>query len=908
MIPFEITRPWALAILLVALPLLVLFFVRSLSDFPTFQRKLSLGIRGLIVLLLTLALAGFAWLQKTDEQYFVFLIDQSTSISENGRQKLDEVLTAAKETVGENKVAFLPFASTPGAVQQQFGEEKKEEIKSTETAAKPDSEQDPDSESEADSEPDPASKPDEVKIASSEELAEQKEQKQFRDGTNIAAAIEAAAGYLPPGYVPRIVLLSDGNETQGDALAAASQSRVPVSTMPLPPRSEQEVQLSAVNVPAEVREGEPFMVEVVVQSNHDDEGIIEVFRGDHKVISEKKKLKTGENRFQFQQSIERERLAAYTVRISKLAEDTLLDNNIESGLVYAAGKPRVLIIESDPNLIRDLAYALEEEGIQSDVRPVQGMPESLADLQNYELMIVSNVPATKLSQQQMDITRTWVQELGGGFIMLGGDQSFGLGGYYKSSLEEILPVRSDFEKEKENPSLGMVLVIDKSGSMDGEPIEMAKSAARSAVELLGKRDYVGVIAFDGESFVISEMQSARNKGKISDEIARIDAGGGTVMYPAMELAYEMLSATSAKLKHCIVLTDGVSSPSDFEGLTQTMVSSKMTVSTVAAGDGADIDLLEAIARMGKGRHYHTTDPSQVPQIFAKETVTASKSAIDEQPFLPQVIRATHALADIDMESAPFLLGYVMTRPKPTCEVILSTEKGDPLLAWWRYGLGMTAAFTSDAKNRWSAEWMTWEGFGKFWTQVIRHTMRKSDARGIIVDVNRNGKQTTVNVDAVDEIGQFFNNADVELTLINPNLKRDSFELEQTAPGRYRTEFDTDISGAWHMEISLKKNDQAIYRQSRGLTVGYSDELRIRSTNEALLKSIAESSGGTFISDPSELAAKTEAQPVSRPFPLWPWLVTASLILLALDVALRRIDFSLHWPFRWFARVGEEAVA
>ena len=449
----------------------------------------------------------------------------------------------------------------------------------------------------------------------------------------------------------------------------------------------------------------------------------------------------------------------------------------------------------------------------------------------------------------------------------------------------------------------MVLAIDKSGSMGGDKIEMAKSAARSAVELLGKRDYIGVVAFDGDSFVISEMQSARGKGKISDEIAQIDAGGGTSMYPAMELANEMLAATSAKLKHCIVLTDGISSPGDFEGLTQTMVSAKMTVSTVAVGEGADIELLESIAQVGKGRHYFTTDPSQVPQIFAKETVTASKSAIDEQPFLPQVIRATHALADIDMESAPFLLGYVMTRPKPTCEVILSTEKGDPLLAWWRYGLGMTAAFTSDAKSRWSAEWMTWEGFGKFWTQVIRHTMRKSDARGIIVDVQRNGKQTTLNVDAVDELGQFLNSADVELTLINPNLKRESFQLEQTAPGRYHTEFETDASGAWHMEIALKKNDQVIYRQSRGLTVGYSDELRIRPANEGLLRSIAETSGGAYLSDLSELASATDAAPVTRPFPLWPWLVTVALVLLALDVALRRIDFSLHFPFRSFARTA-----
>ena len=195
MIPFEITRPWALALLLIALPLLVLFFKRSLSDFPTLQRKISLAIRSLIVLLLILALAGFAWLQKTDEQYFIFLVDQSTSISDNGREKLDEVLTAAKESVGDNRVAFLPFASNTGEIQQEFGTQEKEA-----SADQPEDK------------PDDKPGPDEVEIASTEELADQQQQERFRDGTNIAAAIEAAAGYLPPGYVPRIVLISDGNQ------------------------------------------------------------------------------------------------------------------------------------------------------------------------------------------------------------------------------------------------------------------------------------------------------------------------------------------------------------------------------------------------------------------------------------------------------------------------------------------------------------------------------------------------------------------------------------------------------------------------------------------------------------------------------------------------------------------------
>lgn len=857
MIPLELTRPW---MLLLALPLagvVVMFYVRSLSDFPARQRVVSMVSRLLILGLIVLALAGLTLLRPTNDLFVIFLGDQSLSVGEDANKVGSEFLEQIAKHQSKHMVAELPFASSPG------------DIKIDERALfLPIEKENEDS------------KPSIIPESQ-------------REGTDLAAAIETAAGYAPPGYVPRIVLLSDGNQTNGDAIAAASRSRVPVFTMPLPTRSDPEVQVSAVDVPAEVQEGEPFYVDVTIESNHDDEGLIEIFRGDHKVVSEKKKLITGENRLRFQQSIERDRLAAFTVRISGLTEDTLLDNNSDSGLVYAAGKPRVLIVESDPNLIRELAYSLEDEGIQVDVRPPQGMPDSLADLQNYECVILSNVPATDLTTQQMLVTRTYVQELGGGFIMLGGEQSFGLGGYYKSALEEILPVRSDFEKEKEKPSLGMVLVIDKSGSMQGDKIEMAKSAASAAVELLGRRDSVAVLAFDGSTYVQSEMQSASNKGKIKDEISRLDAGGGTTMYPAMEMAYEMLLATPSKLKHVILLTDGVSSPGDFEGLAQLMTSSKMTVSTVAVGDGSDTALLDSIARVGKGRFYETNDPAQVPQIFAKETVTASKSAIDEQPFIPVVVRATHALKDIDMEAAPFLLGYVMTRPKPTSEVILATEKGDPLLSWWRYGLGMTAAFTSDAKTRWAAEWMTWPGYGKFWTQVVRQTMRKSDTRGIQVAANQASGQTQVAVDAVNELGQFLNDAKVEMTVIQPGLKQDKHALVQTAPGRYENQVETKRPGAYHMEITVSQNDKVVYRQSRGLMVGYSDELRIKPSDEQLLQTVAESSGGLFnptvqqIFDPGD-------ETTSRPTPLWPHLLTAAAILFLIDVALRRIDFSLHF--------------
>jgi Ca-activated chloride channel family protein len=835
----ELTDPAWLAAL-IALPPVIYYFIRSLVDFPRWQRVVSLVTRLVILSLLVLALAGLTLVRPTHEQYVVFAIDQSLSVGEEAKKEVDAFLKQALPHQGANRVAFVPFAAAPAL---------------------------------------PGDRPPEGEAGLD------------RQGTDLSAAIEAAAGSSPPSYVPRIVLLSDGNQTQNDALRAALRAEVPISTVPLKTRSDPEVQVSQVIVPAQVREGEPFYVEVVIDGNHDDEGLIEVYRGAHKVVGERRPLKKGENRLRFQQSITDERLAEYTVRVSGLKQDTLLDNNAESGLIFTAGKPRVLLVESDPKLAQHFAWAMEQEEIQVDVRPPEGMPDGLADLQNYELVVLSNVPATALSQRQMDMARTYVQDLGGGLMMLGGEQSFGLGGYYKTVLEEILPVRSDFEKEKEKPSLAMVLVIDKSGSMGGEKIELAKEAAKSAAELLGGSDKLGVIAFEGETFWISELQPASNKGRIIDDISRLEAGGGTNMYPAMEEAFAALQTTVAKLKHVIILTDGISAPGDFEGIANDMATARITISAVGVGNGADEQLLEEIARIGQGRYYFTDDPGSIPQIFAKETVTASKSAIDEQPFLPQVVRPSQALSDIDFQAAPFLLGYVMTRVKPTSELVLASEKGDPLLAWWRYGLGMTVAFTSDAKSRWAAEWLSWPGYGKFWAQLVRHAMRKSETKGVLVDVKQQGRRATVTVDAIDAAGRYLNQADTDLTVIDPQLGNRKLPMTQTAPGRYTASFDTPQSGAYHMELAQKQQGTVTYRQSRGLMVGYADELRLRPTNEALLKSLAEVSGGVYNPAPGDVFAETD-RTAQRTTPLWPYLLMVAASLLVLDVALRRIDFNL----------------
>jgi hypothetical protein len=397
------------------------------------------------------------------------------------------------------------------------------------------------------------------------------------------------------------------------------------------------------------------------------------------------------------------------------------------------------------------------------------------------------------------------------------------------------------------------------------------------------------------------MQPASNTAKISDEIARIEAGGGTTMYPAMEMSFEMLMAASAKLKHVILLTDGISSPGDFEGAASKMASNRITLSTVGIGHGAHQEVLERIARLAGGRYYFCNEPQAVPQIFAKETVTASKSAIHEEPFLPQLMRPTPVLSEIDFEAAPFLLGYVVTRAKPTSELILASEKGEPILAWWRYGLGMCAAFTSDAKNRWAAEWTTWPDFGKFWAQVVRHVMRKNETNGAVVDIRRQGSQVDVLLDAVDAHGQFINQADTSLTVLDPQLQRQQMAMSQVAPGRYKATFAAPQSGTYHLELAQHSAGQQTFHQTRGLVVGYADELRLRPTNQPLLTKIAEVSGGRYAADAKSIFLP-DGRTAPRAEPLWPYLLSAVALLFVLDVALRRIDFSRFRPL-WRPRMG-----
>ncbi|MDR2706315.1 MAG: VWA domain-containing protein, partial [Planctomycetaceae bacterium] len=830
---FELSHPQYL-VGLIFVAVLLWGFRYSLTDFSKTQRFISLGVRLVILILIVFALAGLTFLSPTHEKMIVFLLDQSRSIDPAASEKAQQFIESAQKIAGTTPIPVVTFAANP-----QIQNHTSPVFPSTDFVQE------------------------NVDVSELSEQSEQSKQSELseltdKNATNIAAALKPALALIPPRYVPHLVILSDGNETAGDILTAAVRGGVTISTVPLPASAEPEVQLADLKLPTQIRQGEPFYLDIVIQSNYNTDAIITLYKDSFKVVEETKTLKIGENVFRFRQSVDDQRQQEFSVTVSAHG-DTILDNNRAAGLLFTGGKPRVLLIDSEPKTIRDLASALREQDITAEVRPPEGVPRSLEELDHFDAVILSNVPATSLTIHQMNLLRTYLSELGGGLMMLGGEQSFGLGGYYKTPIEEILPVRCDFEKEKEKPSLAIALVIDRSGSMGGQKMELAKDAAKAAVELLSPRDFATVIAFDHESYVVCAMQSAVSTGTINAAISTIEAAGGTNIYSGLIDAHEQLRRTSAKLKHVILLTDGHSSPGDYEGIVRQMLNDQITVSTVGVGD-ADNELLKMIAENGKGRHYSCNDPKAIPQIFAKETITASKSAINETPFIPVIVTPTEVLANIDIETAPPLLGYVVTRAKPTSRFILATQNetgtGDPLLVWWRYGLGMSAAFSSDAKSRWGAEWLTWSGYSQFWAQIVRQIMRQSDQRGSMFEIQQHSGNIHLTLNIVDEEKDcYINDATGQTTMIHPDLSKEEIKLQQTAPGRYEAEIDlkkTNYQGGYHLQTVLKLGEKNLVNQSRGVMVGYPEELRLKPTNNELLQRLAESTGGLFNPEPEEL--------------------------------------------------------
>jgi Ca-activated chloride channel family protein len=453
----------------------------------------------------------------------------------------------------------------------------------------------------------------------------------------------------------------------------------------------------------------------------------------------------------------------------------------------------------------------------------------------------------------------------------------------------------EVKQKLEIPSLAVVLSIDRSGSMamtTGDEkvtkLDIAKEASHLVVDLLDERNEVGVMSWDTEFVWDSPLRPARDKQVIHRSIATIKAGGGTDGYPALKESYQVLFDRPALLKHVIFLSDGQMTRGDFAGLLRRMAKDKITVSTVAIGKDADVPLMVDIAKWGRGRFYYTEDDSTIPRIFTLETQLASKASLIEQPFKPVLASAGHeAIQDIDWKEAPPLGGYVATTLKGTADMVLMTHQEDPLLATWRYGLGRAAAFTSDAKPKWGVLWVRWSGFNKFWSQLVRWTLRTGSRSDTVATVSRTDDMGEVLVDAIDSKGEFINFLDTQVGVVAPDKTRTVIDLEQIGPGRYRGRFPARQEGVYLVGMAQRRADQMVGSQLAGLVVPYGQEFRDLGVDEAMLRELSELTGGGVLSQPKD--AFLQSRHWSRlSFDLWPWLVGLVAVLLIPDIALRRV--------------------
>ncbi len=715
--------------------------------------------------------------------------------------------------------------------------------------------------------------------------------------TNIAQALQLALATTPANQANRFVLLTDGRQNQGNGVAvaqAAKDAGADIYYVPAPLTFTQEVVVESMVLPQEVKFGEPFQAKVVAWSQADTQGRLSLYRNGEFLGSQMVRLAAGKNVYTYRQSLEQSGIHVYQAAI-EVEGDTIEENNRAIGTVVVRGRPQVLLAEKNRDQAQALAAALRSQHV--DVTVVE--PDQDPEGPGGSAEVRRRHPVQRLLAQA-DETPDGVHprlrsRAGGGLIMVGGEESFGLGGYYRTPVEEALPVTMEVKQKLEIPSLAVVLSIDRSGSMamtTGDEkvtkLDIAKEASHLVVDLLDERNEVGVMSWDTEFVWDSQLRPARDKQAIHRAISTIKAGGGTDGYPALKESYQTLFDRPALLKHVIFLSDGQMTRGDFSGLLRRMAKDKITVSTVAIGKDADVPLMVDIAKWGRGRFYYTEDDSTIPRIFTLETQLASKASLVEQPFKAVLASPAHeAIQDIDWKEAPPLGGYVATTLKGTADMVLMSHQEDPVLATWRYGLGRAAAFTSDAKPKWGVLWVRWNSFNKFWSQVVRWTLRTGTRSDTVAAVSRTDETGEVLVDAIDPKGEFINFLDSQVGVVAPNKTRTVIDLEQIGPGRYRGRFPASHEGVYLVGMAQRRGEQMVGSQLAGLVVPYGQEFRDLGVDETMLRELSELTGGGVLSDPKDTFLLNRHK--SRlTFDLWPWLVGLVTVMLIPEIALRRM--------------------
>jgi len=874
-------------LLLVALPFLI--WVGRPSRGPSRRREIiSLALRLLIVLLLILGLAGLELRRDADRLSVVYLVDHSDSMPPAARQVALDYVTRAMQAMGPNDQSAVIVFGGEALVERPLSPSKTLEGFTS-------------------------------KVTSLQ--------------TDLAEAIRLGMALLPADTARRMVILSDGIQTTGDAAEAArlaAASGVQILVVPFANRTGVEVIVNTVSAPAHLRAGEQFGLELTLESSADQSVGIRVLAKEAVVYEGTLQLRRGTHGYVVPLTAGDPGFAAYRVQIIPLAAgDTFYQNNELAAFSQVAGPPRVLLVKNpaprdDVNESQELVAALAAANILVDVVDPNALPSDLADLSEYVSVVLVDVPARDLSPRQQLALQTYVRDLGGGLVVVGGPSAYGVGGYFKTPLEDTLPVEMQIKDQLRRPRLTMIFIIDKSGSMSDvsggvSKVELAKEAALRSLDLLSPTDKVGVIAFDDTAQWVVPITSLEDKDAIANGIGSIRSDGGTNIFAGVQAASRELPADDAAVKHIILLTDGGADPTGIVELVQAMHDDYgITLSAVGVGTDA-APFLPQLAEAGGGLYHLAADPASLPAIFTEETTLATRAYIIEEEFFPRQVSPSPMLAGID--SVPTLLGYVGTTARDSAQTVLVSAQDDPILAAWQYGLGRSVAWTSDATGRWAKNWVTWDAFARFWAQVVRYTINTGAQSNVEVSVTHTGGQANVTVDVQSETGEYLNGLTMQVNVVGPDGTTQTLTLEQVAPGRYAGSFTPSVEGAYLIRVagtdpSQAPDSPAPVAETAGWVLSYSPEYQSLTADPNFLARLAGLTGGTVMGeDLAAIYAHNLPAPRAATRPAWPALLLLAAILLPFDIAVRRLVVTRYELQRaaqrvrgWFALRRPAAVA
>ncbi len=661
---------------------------------------------------------------------------------------------------------------------------------------------------------------------------------------DLEAALQRAAARLPDHG--RIALRSDGFESRGSLLRAAhelNQRDIAIYYAYEPP--SPEVALVDLQAPARLQPGAPFALEVTVAATEPTAATLTL---DAEVTREEQ-LPAGESVLRIELTA-RAGETRYQLTLTPHGADTDPSNNTLALRVRASDQPRVLLLDSEPAWTDAFATVLRSAGFEVETRG--------SDPDAFDFVILSDMPASGVPLSLQRALTQYVRG-GGGLLIAGGEHAYGPGGYRGSALERLLPVSLQGADARNEASLALVLAIDKSGSMAGEKLERAKEAALATAALLPTDAYLGVIGFDVEATRI--VRFARARADLS-AIARLGAGGGTALFPALDAAYADLAPARAQLKHVVVLTDGQTQEEALGDLVRAMHADGITISTIGLGEDVQRGLLSELAKLARGRAYLTRDPSQIPRLFVEETERVARSLVVERPVRVRQVASASFLRGIAIATAPPLRGFVSTHARATT---LLASGDAPILARMRVGEGWSLAWTSDLKPRWAAPWFAWPSFGPLFAQLVREHMRRADPLALRTRFQDGVAELSCEV--LDDRGRFVNGLTGTV-----EAEQGSAPLEQVAPGRYLARIAAAPGSALRVRLGDRRASATVPAARIPLGSG-----------RALLERAAQLTGGGAV--PS---GPLPSVPPDEPRPLWPAALWVALGAFLADLTRRRL--------------------